>query len=69
MSGDKKNKIDTQLGLAGRSPEDNFGILNPPVYHASTVAFPTVAELEAAGLKKFEPNYYGLYGFPTSVAL
>ena len=69
MSGDKKNKIDTQLGLAGRSPDDNFGILNPPVYHASTVAFPTVAELEAAGLKKFDTTYYGLYGTPTSFAL
>ena len=69
MSGDKKNKIDTQLGLAGRKPADNFGIVNPPVYHASTVAFPTVAELEAASLKKFDTTYYGLYGTPTSFAL
>lgn len=69
MSKDKKNKLDTQLGLAGRKPADNFGIINPPVYHASTVAFPTVAELEAAELKKFDTTYYGLYGTPTSFAL
>ncbi len=69
MSDDKKNKLDTQLSLAGRKPADNFGIINPPVYHASTVTFPTVAELEASALNKFDTTFYGLYGTPTSFAL
>ena len=30
------------------SPERQHGIVNPPVYHASTVLFPTVAAMEAA---------------------
>ena len=41
-------KKDTKLGHAGRNPKANFGIVNPPVYHASTVTFETVAELKAA---------------------
>lgn len=69
MNGDKKNNIDTQLGTAGRNPKENSGILNPPVYHASTIAFATVDELDAAQLKKFDTTYYGLYGTPTSFAL
>ena len=43
-------KEDTLIVTAGRSPEDNYGIVNPPVYHASTVLFPTVAELERSQL-------------------
>lgn len=51
----------------GRDPEANFGIVNPPVYRASTVLFPTVEQMAAA-----RPNhgvYYGRYGTPTTFAL
>lgn len=34
-------KDETRLVSEGRDPENNFGIVNPPVYHASTVTFPT----------------------------
>ena len=34
-------KDETRLVSEGRDPEANFGIVNPPVYHASTVTFPT----------------------------
>ncbi len=34
-------KDETLLVSEGRDPENNFGIVNPPVYHASTVTFPT----------------------------
>ena len=45
----KKAKPDTILTHAGCNPGTNHGIVNPPVYHASTVLFPTVEALEDAG--------------------
>ena len=42
-------------------------MVNPPVYHASTILFPTVAAMEAA-----RPHHgvtYGRYGTPTTFAL
>jgi cysteine-S-conjugate beta-lyase len=61
-------KKDTKLGHAGRDPKANHGIVNPPVYHASTVTFETVAELKAAEQKRFDIVYYGRYGTPTTFA-
>ena len=61
-------KKDTLLGHAGRRPEDHQGIVNPPVYHASTVLFPTLAELEKAEHERFDRVYYGRYGTPTHFA-
>ncbi len=59
---------DTLAVTAGRDPEANFGIVNPPVYHASTVTFPTLAALEAAGKRKLDTPYYGRNGTPTTFA-
>jgi len=59
---------DTRLITAGRKPEENFGIVNPPVYHASTITFPTVAAMEKARENRFEVPYYGRYGTPTTFA-
>jgi cystathionine beta-lyase len=63
-------KTDTLITTAGRNPEANFGIVNPPVYHASTVLYPTLDALEA-GQKRREPGktYYGRSGTPTTFAL
>jgi cystathionine beta-lyase len=61
-------KKDTKLGHAGRNPKANHGIVNPPVYHASTVTFETVAALKAANQKRFDMVYYGRYGTPTTFA-
>ncbi len=61
-------KKDTVLANAGRKPEDNYGIVNPPVYHASTVTFPSVAAYEAAAKTPFEGVYYGRIGTPTTFA-
>ncbi len=57
----------TLVTTLGREPERQHGIVNPPVYHASTVLFPTVAAMEAARPDK--GVYYGRYGTPTSMAL
>lgn len=62
-------KKDTRLGHAGRDPETNHGIVNPPVHHASTVTFPTVAALEEAGKTSLDTVYYGRYGVPVTFAL
>jgi cystathionine beta-lyase len=61
-------KKDTEIITTGRKPEENFGIVNPPVYHASTVLFPTVAALKKAIGAPFDTVYYGRVGTPTSFA-
>ena len=65
-------KDETKLVTAGRHPEDNFGIVNPPVYHASTVLSATLADWD----EKMEARrrgdrrvFYGRYGTPTTFAL
>ena len=64
----KSKKPDTLLTHAGRSPEDNFGVVNPPVYHASTILHPTVAALEAAQKNRYNQVTYGRWGTPTTFA-
>lgn len=69
MTNDRKSKhADTRLTTSGRNPEANFGIVNPPVYHASTVTFPTVEALHDAEKHKFDRVYYGRFGTPTTFA-
>ena len=64
-------KEDTIITTAGRDPAANHGIVNPPVYHASTIVHPTVAALQAARAHRFEPGVYtyGRNGTPTHTAL
>ena len=57
---------DTILAHAGRRPHKNKGVVNPPVYHASTILYPTLHDLENAGEKKVR---YGRYGTPTTFSL
>ncbi len=64
----KSKKPDTLLTHAGRAPEANHGVVNPPVYHASTILFPTVAALEAAQKNRYNQVTYGRYGTPTTFA-
>ena len=54
---------------AGRDPRAQFGMINPPVWHASTVLFPTLDALDRAIRQPFEGMVYGLLGTPTSSAL
>ncbi len=67
---DKKNyAMDTLLTHAGNHPEVNHGIVNPPVYHASTVLYRTVAQMERAQKDRLSGVFYGRYGTPTTFAL
>ncbi|MTJ81424.1 MAG: cystathionine beta-lyase [Telmatospirillum sp.] len=59
----------TTLAHAGRNPREQMGAVNPPVYHASTITYPTVEEMKAAETKPFDGVRYGRFGTPTSFAL
>jgi cystathionine beta-lyase len=62
---------DTLLAHVGGSPTDRHGAVNPPVYRASTILFPTVAEWEASRVhaNRFKVLRYGQLGTPTTFAL
>lgn len=62
-------KPETRLVHAGRHPEKNFGIVNPPVYRASTILYPTLADYERRLEQKYTGFYYGTHGTPTTLAL
>ena len=55
----------TRLVNAGRDPKSYHGFVNPPVYHASTVLYPT-AEDQVAHRSRYQ---YGRRGTPTTEAL
>ncbi len=67
----KSKNTDTLLAHAGLSPDENHGIVNPPVYHASTILHRTVADLEASQRNRYAKGQvsYGRYGTPTTFAL
>ena len=66
----KIRKQDTTVVTAGRHPEDHHGAVNPPVYHVSTVLYPTVADLEIGEGSGGERRItYGRNGTPTTFAL
>jgi cystathionine beta-lyase len=59
-------KDNTIVTHAGNRPFENHGIVNPPVYHASTVLQPTMGALLNRGSAKVR---YGRRGTPTTFAL
>jgi len=68
---DRRFKEDTRIVHAGSNPRANHGVVSPPVYHASTIVSPTLAEYHARGPKRFEHGVYtyGRHGTPTHSAL
>ncbi|MEM6682814.1 MAG: cystathionine beta-lyase [Pseudomonadota bacterium] len=65
----KKTVSDTALAHAGRKPEWTSGIVNPPVYHASTCIFETYDDFLAANANPNEGLFYARRGTPTQWAL
>lgn len=56
---------DTLLVTGGRTPHEYHGFVNPPVYHASTLLYPSAADMVA-----HRGRYrYGRRGTPTTEAL
>jgi cystathionine beta-lyase len=62
----KKQGQETIIAHCGRSPEKHYGAVNTPVYRASTILFPTLAELDAKDGAKLR---YGRRGTPTTHSL
>ena len=65
MTDDDKRKPATLASHLGRDPRRFLGAVNTPVFRASTMLFPTVAQLEAAARGEFDGISYGLHGLPT----
>ncbi len=63
-------KDETIAVVAGRQPHRHFGVVNTPVYRASTVLFETFAQFEAAAHDPANLRFaYGRLGTPTSTSL
>src|SRR5215472_9133180 len=58
-------KAATRLVVGGRDASANHGFVNPPVYHASTVLYPSAEDF----LARRSRYLYGRRGTPTSEAL
>jgi cystathionine beta-lyase len=58
---------DTKLVVEGRDPERHSGVVNPPVFRASTILYPNVEAFEAP--REVRGVYYGRGGTPTTFAL
>ncbi len=65
----------TWAAQAGRRPEwtqnhqGTGGIVNPPVWRASTILYPSIADMEAANRAQDDTLFYGRKGTPTTWAL
>jgi cystathionine beta-lyase len=60
----------TRVVQAGRRPEWTQGIVNPPVWRASTILYDSIADLRAnAGRDTHHRLYYGRRGTPTQWSL
>jgi cystathionine beta-lyase len=62
-------KRETLLTTIGGGSDEQTGIVNLPVYRASTILFANLAELESADRGDFSGFTYGRYGTPSSQAL
>ena len=65
-------KDETKLVTSGRDPENNHGVVNPPVYHASTILHPTLDALDKSRERRASGErgvYYGRKGTPTTFSL
>ncbi|MCG2841691.1 cystathionine beta-lyase [Sandaracinobacter sp. RS1-74] len=69
------DKPETWAAAAGRRPEwtqnreGTGGIVNPPVWRASTILYPTIADMDSANQRQDETLFYGRKGTPTTWAL
>ena len=55
----------TELAHLGRDPRRYLGAVSTPVFRASTILLPTVADLEQAARGEYHGLSYGLHGLPT----
>jgi cystathionine beta-lyase len=65
MSDKQRYRIATKVAHLGREPRRFMGVVNTPVFRASTILFERVRDLEAATRGEFPGLTYGLHGLPT----
>jgi len=61
----RPRRAETRVVTAGRDPASQHGFVNPPVYHASTVLYPSAEDFVAHRAR----YQYGRRGTPTTEAL
>src|SRR5271170_2050307 len=61
----KSRRVATKVVTAGRDPHAYHGFVNPPVYHASTVLYPSADDFVGRRAR----YQYGRRGTPTTEAL
>ena len=61
----RTRRSDTKVVTAGRDPMSYHGFVNPPVYHASTVLYPSAEDFLAHRAR----YQYGRRGTPTTESL
>jgi cystathionine beta-lyase len=61
----RPRKQGTAVGHLGREPRKWLGAVNTPVFRASTILFPKVADYDAAMQGEFAGLAYGLHGLPS----
>jgi len=69
MTDERKLKRDTVVSHAGRDPRRFDGVVNTPLFRASTVLFPDVRSYERRNADDYKAVRYGIYGTPTTFAL
>ena len=62
-------KKETLFATLGTNPDTHRGVVNTPVYRASTILFPNLAAFEEADNGKCAYPTYGRYGTPSTDAL
>ncbi|KKN80516.1 hypothetical protein LCGC14_0328360 [marine sediment metagenome] len=62
----RQDGINTRLAHGPYDPQSQYGFVNPPVVHGSTVLFPST---ESLNNRVRAPFTYGLWGTPTTKAL
>lgn len=67
----KTDHAETLATHAGRNSMENHGAVNPPVYRASTILFPTIDAFDERVADRMQKGkvVYGLCGTPTTFAL
>jgi cystathionine beta-lyase len=60
---------ETRLVHVARDPVRDAGAINPPIYRASTIVYPSLSEFARRAERRYTSYSYGLQGTPTTMAL
>jgi cystathionine beta-lyase len=60
---------ETRLVHVARDPLRDAGAVNPPVYRASTIVYPSLREFSTRVERRYTTYAYGMQGTPTTMAL